>query len=106
VWADGESGLHWETLVPRLAQRFPEAYAALTKEALSALVRALDIDSRNVTVRRSPARVCTANRSPTRSPRGKPRPPKSNSGTNSGPGGNSGTAIAPATGLTSTHVRQ
>ncbi|GGQ77636.1 hypothetical protein [Couchioplanes azureus] len=48
VWNAGERGQHWDTLAARLAERFPDAYATLTAEALSALVRALDIESRNV----------------------------------------------------------
>ncbi|MCO8272829.1 cell division protein FtsK [Actinoplanes sp. TRM 88003] len=48
IWVPGERGQHWKTLAPRLAEKFPDAYAALTAEALSALVRALEIESRNV----------------------------------------------------------
>jgi DNA segregation ATPase FtsK/SpoIIIE, S-DNA-T family len=48
VWVAGERGQHWDTLTTRLADRFPEAYATMTAEALSALVRAHGIDSRNV----------------------------------------------------------
>jgi S-DNA-T family DNA segregation ATPase FtsK/SpoIIIE len=48
VWAAGERGQHWDTLGPRLADRYPDAYATLTAEALSALVRAHGIESRNV----------------------------------------------------------
>ncbi|MEU4239768.1 cell division protein FtsK [Actinoplanes sp. NPDC026619] len=51
VWVAGELGQHWKTLAPRLAERFPDAYASLTQEALSALVRALGIESRNVKVK-------------------------------------------------------
>jgi S-DNA-T family DNA segregation ATPase FtsK/SpoIIIE len=48
VWVAGERGQHWDTLAGRLADRFPDAYPTLTAEALSALVRALGIESRNV----------------------------------------------------------
>jgi S-DNA-T family DNA segregation ATPase FtsK/SpoIIIE len=48
VWVAGERGQHWDTLAPRLADRFPDAYSALNAEALSALVRAKNIESRNV----------------------------------------------------------
>ncbi|MFY1689069.1 FtsK/SpoIIIE domain-containing protein [Plantactinospora sp. WMMB782] len=48
VWVAGERGQHWDTLAPRLANRFPDAYGSLTAEALSALVRAKGIESRNV----------------------------------------------------------
>lgn len=48
VWVRGERGQHWDTLAPRLAEKFPDAYPTLTPEALSALVRALGIESRNV----------------------------------------------------------
>jgi S-DNA-T family DNA segregation ATPase FtsK/SpoIIIE len=48
VWVAGERGQHWDTLAPRLADRFPDAYSSITTEALSALVRAKGIESRNV----------------------------------------------------------
>jgi DNA segregation ATPase FtsK/SpoIIIE, S-DNA-T family len=48
VWIETERGQHWDTLAPRLSDRYPDAYAALTPEALSALVRAHGIESRNV----------------------------------------------------------
>jgi S-DNA-T family DNA segregation ATPase FtsK/SpoIIIE len=48
IWVGGERGQHWETLAVRLGNRFPDAYATLSAEALSALVRALGIESRNV----------------------------------------------------------
>ena len=48
VWAAGEPGQHWDKLAPRLADQFPDAYASITPEALSALVRAQGIESRNV----------------------------------------------------------
>jgi DNA segregation ATPase FtsK/SpoIIIE, S-DNA-T family len=48
IWVAGERGQHWETLATRLADRYPEAYATITAEALSALVRARGIESRNV----------------------------------------------------------
>lgn len=51
VWVAGEPGQHWDTLAPRLADRFPDAYAALNPEALSALVRAQGIESRRVKVK-------------------------------------------------------
>jgi DNA segregation ATPase FtsK/SpoIIIE, S-DNA-T family len=50
VWVGGEPGQHWDKLAPRLAERFPDAYASLTAEALSALVRAQGIPSRQVKV--------------------------------------------------------
>jgi S-DNA-T family DNA segregation ATPase FtsK/SpoIIIE len=48
IWVGGERGQHWDTLAGRLGERFPDAYPTLTAEALSALVRALGIESRNV----------------------------------------------------------
>jgi DNA segregation ATPase FtsK/SpoIIIE, S-DNA-T family len=48
VWVPSERGQHWDTLAGRLADRFPEAYSAVTPEALSALVRAKGVESRNV----------------------------------------------------------
>ncbi|MEU4772813.1 FtsK/SpoIIIE domain-containing protein [Micromonospora sp. NPDC023644] len=48
VWVPAERGQHWDTLAGRLADRFPEAYSALTPEALSALVRGKGVESRNV----------------------------------------------------------
>lgn len=48
VWVAGERGQHWDTLAGRLADRFPDTYASITPEALSALVRAKGIESRNV----------------------------------------------------------
>jgi S-DNA-T family DNA segregation ATPase FtsK/SpoIIIE len=48
VWVGGERGQHWETLTTRLADRYPEAYSAITAEVLSAMVRAHGIESRNV----------------------------------------------------------
>jgi DNA segregation ATPase FtsK/SpoIIIE, S-DNA-T family len=51
VWVPGEPGQHWDTLAPRLADRFPDAYATVNPEALSALVRAQGIESRRVKVK-------------------------------------------------------
>ncbi|MET7945217.1 FtsK/SpoIIIE domain-containing protein [Micromonospora sp. NPDC005324] len=48
VWVPAERGQHWDTLAGRLADRFPEAYSAVTPEALSALVRGKGVESRNV----------------------------------------------------------
>ncbi|GIJ07306.1 hypothetical protein ACFFMR_11715 [Micromonospora andamanensis] len=48
VWVPSERGQHWDTLAGRLADRFPEAYSAVTPEALSALVRGKGVESRNV----------------------------------------------------------
>jgi DNA segregation ATPase FtsK/SpoIIIE, S-DNA-T family len=50
VWVGGESGQHWETLTGRLADQHPEAYSTLSAEALSALVRAQGVESRQVKV--------------------------------------------------------
>jgi DNA segregation ATPase FtsK/SpoIIIE, S-DNA-T family len=51
VWVAGEPSQHWDTLAPRLADRFPDAYATVNPEALSALVRAQGIESRRVKVK-------------------------------------------------------
>ncbi|MDP9797453.1 S-DNA-T family DNA segregation ATPase FtsK/SpoIIIE [Catenuloplanes nepalensis] len=45
-----ESGQHWDTLAARLADRHPQVYSAMTADALSAMVRGLGLESRNVKV--------------------------------------------------------
>jgi S-DNA-T family DNA segregation ATPase FtsK/SpoIIIE len=49
----GDTGLQWEELAARLAERIPEHYAEVTAEAISAQLRALRI--RSVDVKRSGA---------------------------------------------------
>lgn len=51
TFGEREPGQHWETLAGRLAERWPEAYQTMTAEALSAMVRALDVPSVDVKVR-------------------------------------------------------
>ncbi|WP_250283866.1 cell division protein FtsK [Frankia sp. CiP1_Cm_nod2] len=46
--APGESGVHWADLAARLANRFPEHYADVTADAISAQLRDLGVPSANV----------------------------------------------------------
>jgi S-DNA-T family DNA segregation ATPase FtsK/SpoIIIE len=48
IFADGERGLHWETIAARLVERFPEHYRAATAETVSAQLRAAGVPSVDV----------------------------------------------------------
>ncbi|MFC0533951.1 cell division protein FtsK [Phytohabitans kaempferiae] len=50
VFNPGERGLHWQHIAARLAERFPEHYADITPDAISAQLRALRVPSVNVKV--------------------------------------------------------
>jgi S-DNA-T family DNA segregation ATPase FtsK/SpoIIIE len=43
VFFAGEAWISWERLAQRLAERLPEAYADVTKESISAQVRAFKV---------------------------------------------------------------
>jgi S-DNA-T family DNA segregation ATPase FtsK/SpoIIIE len=58
VWPAGQGGIHWETLAARLADARPELYADMSGEALSALLRSLEVPSVTVTVAQERARGC------------------------------------------------
>ena len=48
IYGPGERGLHWQQIANRLAESFPEHYADLTPDAISAQVRALGVSSVDV----------------------------------------------------------
>ncbi len=48
IYNPGERGLHWQQIATRLAETYPEHYADLTPEAISAQVRALGVPSVDV----------------------------------------------------------
>jgi S-DNA-T family DNA segregation ATPase FtsK/SpoIIIE len=53
-----DPGLHWEALADRLAARWPERWAAVTKDAVSAQVQALGVPSVTVSTGGVKARGC------------------------------------------------
>jgi DNA segregation ATPase FtsK/SpoIIIE, S-DNA-T family len=57
---DGEPGIHWTVLAERLAKRFPDRWADVTGDALSAQMRALGVTSVVVTVAGQRSRGCRA----------------------------------------------
>jgi hypothetical protein len=48
IYNPGERGLHWQQIAARLAVTYPEHYADLTPDAISAQVRALGVPSVDV----------------------------------------------------------
>lgn len=47
TYVDGEAWQSWQLVASRLAERWPDAYAEITAEAVSAQVRAFGVESRN-----------------------------------------------------------
>jgi S-DNA-T family DNA segregation ATPase FtsK/SpoIIIE len=62
IWVPSERGQHWTTLAERLTERWPDAYASLTAEALSSMARGLGLPSVDVKARgeRTPRKGCRA----------------------------------------------
>lgn len=54
----GEPGMHWPVLSGRLAERFPDRWADVTADALSAQLRALGVPSVTVSMAGQKARGC------------------------------------------------
>ncbi|GAA3603579.1 hypothetical protein GCM10022223_19030 [Kineosporia mesophila] len=50
IYSHGEPGLHWQHIAARLATTFPEHYADISAETISAQLRALKLPSVNVKV--------------------------------------------------------
>jgi DNA segregation ATPase FtsK/SpoIIIE, S-DNA-T family len=48
IYGPGERGLHWQQIASRLAEAFPEHYADMTADAISAQVRAFGVPSVDV----------------------------------------------------------
>lgn len=57
-FADDEAGLHWAVLAERLAQRFPDRWAGVTADAISAQLRDLQVPSVTVSMGGEKARGC------------------------------------------------
>jgi hypothetical protein len=55
---DGEAGLHWTVLAERLAARWPDRYAGLTADAISAQLRDAQVPSVTVSAGGAKARGC------------------------------------------------
>jgi DNA segregation ATPase FtsK/SpoIIIE, S-DNA-T family len=58
VFGPGEPGLHWGVLADRLAQRFPDRWAGVTADAVSAQCRQMGITSALVSVAGTVLRGC------------------------------------------------
>jgi DNA segregation ATPase FtsK/SpoIIIE, S-DNA-T family len=54
----GEAGLHWQAVAERLAERWPDRYAGLTADAISAQLRDAQVPSVTVSMGGAKARGC------------------------------------------------
>ena len=57
-FGDGEAGLQWSVLAERLAERWPDRYAGLTADAISAQLRDAQVASVTVSASGAKARGC------------------------------------------------